>query len=96
MDLKTVGTVFVALFLAELGDKTQLAVLSFTAGGRGVWSVFLGASLALVASTAFAIVVGRGLLEIIPAEYLRLGSAALFIVVGVLLAVESIGALRSG
>jgi putative Ca2+/H+ antiporter (TMEM165/GDT1 family) len=94
MDLKTIGTVFAALFLAELGDKTQLAVISFTAGGNNRWSVLLGASLALVASSTLAVLVGEALLRIIPPAYLQLGAAALFLIVGVLVAVEALGKLR--
>jgi Ca2+/H+ antiporter, TMEM165/GDT1 family len=96
MDLRTVATVFAALFLAELGDKTQLAVLSFTAAGRPAWSVFLGASLALAASTAVAILVGQALLRVIDPAWLRLGGAALFLVVGVLVGIEALGDLRGG
>jgi putative Ca2+/H+ antiporter (TMEM165/GDT1 family) len=94
MDFKTIGTVFAALFLAELGDKTQLAVISFTAGGNNRWSVLLGASLALVASSTLAVLVGEALLRIVPPAYLQLGAAALFLIVGILVAVEALGKLR--
>jgi Ca2+/H+ antiporter, TMEM165/GDT1 family len=94
MDPRSLVIVFGALFLAELGDKTQLAVLAFTAEGRPAWSVFLGASLALVASTALAVVVGQTLLRIVDPAWLRLGGAAIFLVVGALVAVEAVGDLR--
>jgi putative Ca2+/H+ antiporter (TMEM165/GDT1 family) len=94
MEFKTIATVFAALFLAELGDKTQLAVISFTAGGNHRWSVLLGASLALVASSTLAVLVGEALLRVVRPAYLQLGAAALFLIVGVLVAVEAIGELR--
>lgn len=96
MDLRVIGTVFAALFLAELGDKTQLAVISFVASGQSPLAVFSGASLALVASTAMAVIGGQGLLRIVPAEILQLVAAAIFVVVGVFVGWEAMSALRSG
>lgn len=95
MDLRIVATVFGALFLAELGDKTQLAVISLVAAGQPAIAVFTGASLALVASTAMAVLGGEGLLRLIPAEVLQLVAAAIFIVVGVLVGWEAIGQIRA-
>ncbi|HEX2029312.1 MAG TPA: TMEM165/GDT1 family protein [Nitriliruptorales bacterium] len=95
MDLRTFATVFSAVFLAELGDKTQLAVLSFATGAGGRLAVFVGASLALVASTALAVVVGEALPRVVPVAWLRLGAAGVFVGVGILVAVEALGELRA-
>lgn len=63
MDLKTVSTVFATVFLAELGDKTQLATLLFAADGkRSLWAVFIGASLALTCAAGMGVLAG-GLIE---------------------------------
>lgn len=94
--MKTTLTVFAALFLAELGDKTQLAVISFTAGGSNRFAVFLGASAALIASSGLAVLVGESLLRVVKPAYLQLGAAALFLVVGVLVGSEAIKAIRAG
>ena len=52
-------TVFVLTFLAELGDKTQIAALLFAASAEyQPYTVFLSASLALIASTAIAVALG--------------------------------------
>ena len=91
----SIATAFGGLFLAELGDKTQLAVISLTASGHPRWSVFLGASLALVASTALAIVFGEALLRVIPTAWLQLGAAVVFLVVGALVGVEAVRDLRA-
>ncbi|MGH3665894.1 MAG: TMEM165/GDT1 family protein [Egibacteraceae bacterium] len=95
MDFKTVATVFAALFLAELGDKTQLAVVSFVAGGSPRWAVLVGASLGLITSSLLAVLVGEALLRVIKPAYLQLGAAGLFLIVGVLIGVEAIGQLRT-
>ncbi|MGH3440650.1 MAG: TMEM165/GDT1 family protein [Nitriliruptorales bacterium] len=94
MDWRAFVTVFGAIFLAELGDKTQLAVLSFTTSMSRV-SVLLGASLALVASTVLAVAVGQALLQVMPAEWLRLVGALIFLAVGVLVGIEAIGDIRA-
>ena len=93
--MKTTATVFAALFLAELGDKTQLAVISFVAGGSSRWAVFAGASAALIASTALAVLAGEALLRVVKPAYLQLGAAGLFLVVGVLVGAEALRELRA-
>ena len=74
------------LFVAELGDKTQLAVLSMASrSGRAV-PAFLGGALALLAVTAVGVVGGQGLSRLIPTRTLLAISALAFIVVGALMA----------
>ncbi|MGH9188047.1 MAG: TMEM165/GDT1 family protein, partial [Acidimicrobiales bacterium] len=96
LELATIATTFGALFLAELGDKTQLTVLSFVTGGKDRFSVILGASLALVASTVLAGLLGSALTRVVDPDWLKLGSAAVFLVVGVLVGLEAISGLRHG
>ncbi len=83
MDWRTLITVFWAVFLAELGDKTQLAVLGFSSSGKSPWPVFLGASLALVCTTFLAVVVGEMLSSWLPLDLVRKGGALLLVAVGV-------------
>jgi len=75
--------VFVTVFLAELGDKTQLATLLFAAdGGQKPIYVFIAAAGALVASTALAVVLGtvaQGTLANLP---LKLIAGIGFVVIG--------------
>ena len=60
MDLKLFATVFGTVFLAELGDKTQLSTMLFASSpDYGKATVFLGAALALVTSTALGVFVGE-------------------------------------
>ncbi|HZJ48976.1 MAG TPA: TMEM165/GDT1 family protein [Acidimicrobiia bacterium] len=88
--MRTFVTVFFALFLAELGDKTQLAVLGFSTESSSRWVVFVAASLALIASTGAAVLVGDALTRVVPAEWLRVGAATLFIVIGVVLLIGAL------
>lgn len=85
MDWKIFGTAFVTLFLAELGDKTQLAVITMTAKTDSKLSIFLGASLALVIVSLIGVLLGGVLAEFIPTEWLQRIVAAGFIVIGVLM-----------
>ena len=85
MDLRLVLSTFGLLFLAELGDKTQLAVFSLVASHKQPIPIFLGASLALILVTALGAAVGQGVAQIVPKAVLRNGSAALFVIMGVLI-----------
>ncbi len=83
MDWKLVATTFVTIFVAELGDKTQLATLSLASGGTSRWAVFLGSALALVATSAVAVLAGGALARVVPPHWLQRGAGALFVVLGV-------------
>lgn len=85
MDWKIFGTAFLTLFLAELGDKTQLAVITMTASTESKISVFLGASLALIVVTLLGVLFGGVLSQYIPVEWLQRIVAVAFIVIGVLM-----------
>jgi putative Ca2+/H+ antiporter (TMEM165/GDT1 family) len=84
MDWKLLALVFGTVFLAELGDKTQLATLLFAADREvNKWLVFTGASLALVATSALGVVAGALIAEYISERTLRLVAGAGFILIGV-------------
>jgi len=85
MDWKIFGTAFVTLFLAELGDKTQLAIITMTAKTDSKVAVFLGASLALVFVSLLAVLFGGLLSKYVPTEWLQPIVAVAFIVIGVLM-----------
>jgi Ca2+/H+ antiporter, TMEM165/GDT1 family len=85
MDWKIFGTAFATLFLAELGDKTQLAVITMTAGTDAKVAVFLGAATALIVVTLLGVLFGGVLVQYVPAEWLQRIVALAFIVIGVLM-----------
>lgn len=70
------------IFLAELGDKTQLAVFSLVSESQAPWEVFLGASLGLALVTVIGVLFGGVLSKYIPPLYMRLGASFLFIGIG--------------
>ncbi|WP_321494052.1 TMEM165/GDT1 family protein [uncultured Desulfobacter sp.] len=84
MDLKLIISTFVLIFLAELGDKTQLTALAASAGCNKPLSVLLGASLALVFSSVLAIAIGSLIGGNFPIKYVKLTAGILFIVFGIL------------
>jgi putative Ca2+/H+ antiporter (TMEM165/GDT1 family) len=83
--LRVFLSTFALLFVAELGDKTQLAVISMTAKHKMPIWVFAGAALALVAVTFLGTVGGEVLTRFIPELVLRKAAAVLFVVMGVLM-----------
>ncbi len=78
-------TTLATLFVAELGDKTQLAVITLAAKHRDPLSVFIGAAIALVLVTAVGAAGGELITRVIPADLLRRVAAAAFVVMGVLM-----------
>jgi putative Ca2+/H+ antiporter (TMEM165/GDT1 family) len=93
MDWELLLATFGSIFLAELGDKTQLATFSLAAGRNTFAPVFIGSSLALVTSSLLAALLGSTLARILPIRWVHLGAGVLFIVIGTLLVARN---LRAG
>lgn len=84
MDFKILLTVFTTVFIAELGDKTQLATLLFAADKEvSKLTVFLGASLALVLASAIGVLVGGLISQFVSTRYLHYIAGIGFIGIGV-------------
>ena len=81
MDWKLFASTFVAIFLAEMGDKTQLATMSLSAGSSR-WVVFAGAAAALVTTSAVAVLVGEGVARVVPQVWIKRGAGLVFVVLG--------------
>jgi putative Ca2+/H+ antiporter (TMEM165/GDT1 family) len=93
MDLKTTLTIFFTVFLAELGDKTQLATLLFAADARhNPWIVFLAASLALICAAGIGVLAGGFVAKHVDTRLLSIVAGIGFIAIG---AWTLISALRS-
>jgi len=83
MDWKIFATVFGTVFLAELGDKTQLATLLFASkNAAATGTIFIAASIALVLTTAIGVAAGALVSEYVNPRYLSFAAGAGFIVVG--------------
>jgi Ca2+/H+ antiporter, TMEM165/GDT1 family len=84
MDIKLMLTTFGLVFLAELGDKTQLATFCLSANcGSSTLTVFMGSASALVLSSFIAVVLGDTVARFVPPHYIKLGAGLFFIVVGI-------------
>jgi len=78
LDLKTIGISFAIIFLAELGDKTQLAIFSLATKSNKGLSTFIGSSLALLASTLIAVLLGGYIGKYLPENVMRYVVSVLF------------------
>jgi len=86
MNWKTFLLVFGSIFLAELGDKTQLVILSFSAAQKSKVSVFIGAALALICTSLLAVAVGTVICQYITeTKYIHRVAGIIFIGVGILM-----------
>jgi putative Ca2+/H+ antiporter (TMEM165/GDT1 family) len=84
LDLKILATVFVTVFIAELGDKTQLATLLFAADREvSKWTVFIGAAGALVVAAAIGVLAGSLISQFLSERQLNYIAGLGFIAIGV-------------
>jgi Ca2+/H+ antiporter, TMEM165/GDT1 family len=82
MDLKVILTTFGMIFLAELGDKTQLATFAFAADSKTKLAVFIGSAGALIVTSLLAVVFGAAVSRLIPPNTIKMGAGGLFVVLG--------------
>ena len=84
MDLKVLTTVFTSVFIAELGDKTQLATLLFASDkDTSKLTVFIGASLALVVTSAIGVIAGSVISQYVSEKMLHYLAGIGFITIGI-------------
>lgn len=84
MDWKVFATVFGTVFLAELGDKTQLATVLFASrSATSLWTIFLAASAALVLTSAIGVAAGAIVAQWANPRYLSYAAGVGFIAIGV-------------
>lgn len=81
----TFFSTFITIFLAEMGDKTQLATLLLSAQSQSPWIVFVGAGTALIATSLVGVLLGRYLAKILSPRTLDIAAGALLTIVSILL-----------
>ncbi len=94
--LALLGSTFATVFLAELGDKTQLAIVSISGTSSRPGAVFAGSSAALVLASLVGAAAGGSLSSIIPTDALQLAAAVGFLVLGGRLILRSRSVEREG
>lgn len=82
---------FVTIFLAELGDKTQVTTLLISAEANSPWTVFAGASLALIATSLIGVLLGQWMAKRISAKTLDTMAAVLLLLITIWLVADVIG-----
>ena len=85
------GSTFATIFLAEIGDKTQLAILLMTAESRNPWIVFAGAGLALIATSLLGVLLGRWLASRIAPRTLERAAGVILLAISAVLLWEVLG-----
>lgn len=86
--LSVFGSTFATIFLAELGDKTQVATLLMTAQSHAPWVVFTGAAFALIATSLIGVLVGRWLCQHLSPKTLEKATGDILLLVSVLLVID--------
>ena len=83
MILTLLFTTFVTVFLAEMGDKTQLTTITLSSTTNKPLAVFIGSSVALILATLLGALAGGSIANLIPAFLLKLLSGVVFIIIGI-------------
>ena len=76
-------TTFVTVFLAEMGDKTQLTTITLSSTTNKPLAVFIGSSIALILATLLGALAGGSIANLVPAFLLKLLSGIVFLIIGI-------------
>jgi putative Ca2+/H+ antiporter (TMEM165/GDT1 family) len=83
--LKLIISTFMLVFVAELGDKTQITTMLLSAESNSKMAIFIGSSLALVCTSFMGVILGSVLNKYIPPNVIQKIAAVAFVVIGTLL-----------
>ena len=89
MDLTLLISTFLTVFLAELGDKTQLATVALSGTSDRPLAVFLGSASALVLASLLGALAGGSVASVVPTELLQLIASVGFLIIGIRLLLQS-------
>ena len=76
-------TTFFTVFLAEMGDKTQLTTIALSSTTNKPLAVFIGSSIALILATLLGALAGGSIANLIPDFLLKLLSGIVFLIIGI-------------
>jgi len=91
---KTITTSFLLIAIAELGDKTQLAIIALSAKFGAPVQVFLGAILAFALLTALGVVLGKIISRYVSTRYVKFGASLIFVLFGILFLFQAFSGTR--
>ena len=83
MDWHLLGLSFIVVFLAELGDKSQLAAITLSTNCHHPRAIFLGTSVALVVASLLGVLLGEGVAHLLPTALLKIIAAIGFAIMGI-------------
>lgn len=83
MDWKLLGLSFVVVFLAELGDKSQLAAITLSGNCQHPRAIFLGTSSALIFASLLGVLLGEGVGQLLPTQLMKAIAAIGFALMGI-------------
>ncbi|HEY9688456.1 MAG TPA: TMEM165/GDT1 family protein [Coleofasciculaceae cyanobacterium] len=83
MNWQLLGLSFVTVFLAELGDKSQLAAIAISGNSRSPRAVFVGTAAALVVASLIGVLIGEGTAQLLPTRLVKAVAAIGFAIMGV-------------
>ncbi len=83
MLLTLLATTFITIFLAEMGDKTQLTTITLSSSTNKPLAVFIGSSTALILATLLGALAGTSIANLIPGFILKLLSGIVFLIIGI-------------
>ena len=90
MILTLLFTTFVTVFLAEMGDKTQLTTITLSSTTNKPLAVFIGSSFALILATLLGALAGGSIANLVPNFILKLLSGIVFLIIGINLLAQSL------
>lgn len=82
MDWQLLGLSFIAVFLSELGDKSQVAAIALGGSSKHPRAVFLGTAAALLLASFFGVLLGEGIAEVVPTRLVKAIAAISFAIMG--------------
>ena len=90
INLQVLGSAFLMIFLAELGDKTQISTFALVSESKSPLSVFLGAALALVLSSFIGVILGSLAGRFVPGRVMKFAAAVVFLGFGTWTLIQAI------